>query len=127
LAGENNDNSIGNGKEPEEITEADLEQIRKSFRTKRIAIETMLHEYPKHAKNATNHFDLLTNRGLVIDAKLLRGLSKWTEILIIQNIALKKQIDLLKDILVQLPQVKGHPQIMKDIEEAFRDYNRSNI
>jgi hypothetical protein len=58
LAGENNDNSIGNGEEPEEITEADLEQIRKSFRTKRIAIETMLQEYPKHAKNATKDFDL---------------------------------------------------------------------
>jgi hypothetical protein len=70
--------------------------------------------------------DLPTKR-FVIDAKILRGLTKWIESLIVQNIGLKKQIDILKDIVVQLPEVKGNPAIMADIEKAFRDYNRSNI
>ncbi len=36
------------------------------------------------------------------------------------NVGLKKQVDLPKDILVPLPDVKRYPVIMKDIEEAFR-------
>lgn len=127
LSGENKDSGIGEGEESVELSEEDIDQIRKSFRTKRIALETMLQEYPKHADMATNDFDRITNKSLVIDAKLLRNLTKWIELLLISNVGLKKQIDLLRDILVQLPQVKGHPQIMKDIEDIFRDYNRSNL
>ena len=45
----------------------------------------------------------------------------------ITNVGLKKQVDLLKNVLVQLPDVERHPVIMKDIEEAFRGYDRSNL
>jgi hypothetical protein len=127
LAGENNDNIIGKNEEPEKLSEETIDEIRKSFRVKRIALEKMLEEYSKNTNNATNDFDRLTNKGLVIDAKLLRNLTIWIETLIISNVGLKKQIDILKDILVQLPDVKGHPVIMKDIEEAFKDYDHSNI
>jgi hypothetical protein len=127
LSGGNNDNHRKNEDEPEGISEKDLDQIRKSFRTKRIALDTMLQEFAKHASNATNDFDRITNKSLVIDAKLIRNLTVWIEMLVIENIGLKKQIDILKDIVVQLREVKGNPEMMEDIEKAFRDYNRSNI
>jgi len=57
----------------------------------------------------------------------MRNLSVWTESLIIVNVALKKQVDILKDIVVQLGEVKENPAMMQDIEKAFKDYNRSNL
>jgi hypothetical protein len=49
------------------------------------------------------------------------------ESLVIGNLGLKMQIDILKDIVVQLREVKGNPDMMGDIEKAFRDYNHTNI
>jgi hypothetical protein len=57
----------------------------------------------------------------------MRNLSVWTESLIIVNVALKKQVDILKDIVVRLREVKENPAMMQDIEKAFKDYNRSNL
>jgi hypothetical protein len=87
----------------------------------------MLQEFPKHASNATNDFDRITNRALVIDAKLIRNLTVWIETLVIESVGLKKQIDILHDIVVQLREVNVNPKMRQDLDGAFRDYNRSNI
>jgi hypothetical protein len=127
LSGGSNDNHRENEDEPEDISVEDLDQIRKSFRTKRIALDTMLQEFPKHASNVTNDFDRITNKALVIDAKLIRNLTVWIETLVIENLGLKNQIDILHDIVVQLREVNENPKMRQDLDEAFRDYNRSNI
>ncbi|MFL6483799.1 MAG: hypothetical protein ACJ70Z_03670 [Nitrososphaera sp.] len=122
-----NDNPTGNGDEIQEISEEDLDEMRKSFRTKRILLNTMQEEFKKHAGNARSDFERVTFKTLSKDAELIRNLSVWIETLVIENVGLKKQLDILHDIVVQLREVKENPAMMKDIDDAFKDYERSNI
>jgi hypothetical protein len=103
---ENNDKKKNTNEDSQDISELsteELDRIRKSFNDKRARLATM------------------------DDAELKRFLLVWVESLVIANFGLKKQVDILKDILVQLREVKGNPAMMKDIDDAFRDYNRSNF
>ena len=43
----------------------------------------------------------------------------------IANFALKYQLELLKDIVIQLPDVKNNPGVLQDIEKLCKKYDRS--
>jgi preprotein translocase subunit SecF len=43
--------------------------------------------------------------------------------MVIAQVGLKNQIDFVKDILVQLHEVRENPQMMSDIKERFKQYN----
>ena len=47
------------------------------------------------------------------------------EIQVVANDGLKAQVDLLKDIVVQLPDVKNNQQIQQRIGELFKQYDSS--
>lgn len=79
-----------NSQDISDLSTEELDQIRKSFNDKRARVTT------------------------VDDVQLKWFLLNWVESLVIANLGLKKQIDILKDIVIQLGEVKGNPQMMRD-------------
>ena len=56
----------------------------------------------------------------------LDGLSSEFENQLVAQYALKDQIELLKDILVQLPDVVNNQEIQNDIKRLFKEYDASH-
>ena len=104
-----------------------LAQIRRSFKDKRAQLTIMEQEFARLASIASSNFEQITEKALSMNAQLMRNQWVWIETLLIANFGLKKQVDILKDILVQLREVKGNREMMQDIEKAFKDYNLSNF
>jgi hypothetical protein len=52
-------------------------------------------------------------------SRLINNLYMHIEELTIMNFGLKTQIDLLKDILLQIPLVKNNPYVQHDIDKIF--------
>ena len=53
---------------------------------------------------------------------MINNLYIHIEGLTITNFGLKNQIDLLKDILLQIPMVKNNPDVQHDIKKIFGGY-----
>ena len=77
------------------------------------------------AKGETDQFKRVVAKGLSRDAAYLEDIFSNLEGFAILTSGLKSQNELLRDILVQLSEVKNNPQMLKDIENAFREYNES--
>lgn len=52
---------------------------------------------------------------------------KYSESLYIENAGLKEQIELLRDILVQIPAIKNNPQVMDDINKMIDTVHKNNM
>jgi hypothetical protein len=79
--------------------------------------ENQLHAEKDDFKKLT-----LSNQKLLME--LLDDVYNQIILWAIANTGLKTQIELLRDILVQLPDVKVNWEIRKDIENAFKDYDK---
>jgi hypothetical protein len=109
------------------LSPATLDEVRRVFNGNKARLTTRKEQFARLASTASSDFERLTYKDLSKDAQEKRYLLNWIESLIIQNFALKNQIDIVKDIVVQLGEVKGHPQMMKDIDDAFKNFDRSNF
>jgi hypothetical protein len=127
LSGENNEINKRNSDIPDAEMLKNIDEVRKSFLKKRNLLNTMYHQFESKARNAPNDFEREIYDAISKQALVTRSLTVWMESMVIGNLGMKMQHDTLKDIVIQLREVKGNPQMMEDIAAAFRDYDRTNI
>ena len=127
MSGENNDINKGNSDKPDEELLKNIDEVGKSFLKKRNLLNTMYHQFENKARNASNDFERDIYDAISKQALVTRSLTVWMESMVIGNLGMKMQHDILKDIVIQLREVKGNPQMMEDIATAFKDYDRTNI
>ncbi len=104
-----------------------LDEVRRVFHANKARLTIREQEFARLASTAPSNFERVIEKALSKDGNEKRYLLNWIESLVIQNFGLKNQVDILKDILVQLREVKENPLMMEDIEKAFKDYDRSNF
>jgi hypothetical protein len=87
--------------------------IRKNQELQKLSESAEISEYKRLAK------DILRNHTLTTYSIL-----SFLQMSVIGEAARQKQIAVLKDIVVQLQEVKNNPEIMRYINEAFDKYNK---
>ena len=123
---DNNDEKIWGEKPPDDISNLSaqtLDEIRKTFSARRAELNRKKLGFAQIAKNAPTRFEQITEKALAKDAQIMENQYMWIETLLVACFGLKKQVDILKDIVVQLREVKENPSMQSDIEKAFKDYN----
>jgi hypothetical protein len=123
----NNGINKGNSNNPDEELLKQMDEVRKSFLKKRNLLNTMYHQFENKARHASSDFERDICDAISKQALVTRSLTVWMESMVVGNLGMKLQHDILKDIIVQLREVRENPQMMEDIETAFRDYNHTNI
>ena len=92
---------------------------------RRIRLTILKNEFQKYANIEKNELQQLKNKILVEYASFMNDNYTRLEESWIANFALKDQLELLKDIVIQLPDVKNNPAFLQDIEKLFKKYDRS--
>jgi hypothetical protein len=85
----------------------------------------MTNDLKLSAQSEQDDFKKNTKLWLARITKLIEDTYTQIELQAIMNSGLKAQIDLLKDIVVQLPDVKNNSQMQSDINRLFKQYDSS--
>jgi hypothetical protein len=127
---EGDNDKVWEEKPPEDISNMSaqtLSEIRKTFNIRRTQLTKMKVGFAQLANTARGDFERVTEKALAKDIQIMENQYMWLETLLVACFGLKKQVDILKDIVVQLREVNGNPAMKQDLEKAFKDYNLSNF
>jgi hypothetical protein len=103
-----------------------LESIRKGFSERRNRLRILQNEFDRLSKTEKeDDFKRMSFDVMEDYASYMIDIYTRLEEIWISNFALKDQFELLKDIVIQLPDVKNNPQILQDIEKLFKKYDKS--
>ena len=83
----------------------------------------MKDEFLKLAQSEPDEFRRLASKTFSRYAEIMEDLFMNIEMLAITNAGLKNQNEILKDIVIQLQEVKNNKMMQSDIERAFREYD----
>jgi hypothetical protein len=103
-----------------------LDEHRKTIAVYRRRLAAMIENLKASAQSESDDFKRHTMQWLVENIKILDGLYAELENQLIAQYSLKDQIELLKDIMVQLPDVVNNQQIQNDIKRLFKQYDSSH-
>ena len=87
--------------------------IRKNQELQKLSESAEISEYKRLAK------DILRNHTLTTYSIL-----SFLQMSVIGEAARQSQVTILKDVVVQLEEVKNNPEMMRDINETFDKYNK---
>jgi hypothetical protein len=102
-----------------------LESIRRGFAERRNRLKIIQNEFDRLAKNEQDESKQISHKVMREYAYYMTDIYTRLEEIWISNFALKDQFELLKDIVIQLPDVKNNPNILQDIEKLFKKYDKS--
>lgn len=102
-----------------------LESIRRGFAERRNRLKILHNEFDRLAKNEQDESKRISHKVMGEYAYYMTDIYTRLEEIWISNFALKDQFELLKDIVIQLPDVKNNPNILQDIEKLFKKYDKS--
>ena len=102
-----------------------LEDLRKSFVERRNRLRILQTELDGLILPEQDEFKQTCRKVIEEYAYFMTDIYTRLEETLISNFALKDQLDLLKDIVIQLPGVKNNPKILQDIERMFKKYDKS--
>jgi hypothetical protein len=83
----------------------------------------MKDEFLKAAQSEPDQFRRLTSKTFARYAEIMEDLFMNLEMLAIVDSGLKSQNEMLKDIILELQEVKTDPRMISKIDKAFREYN----
>ena len=109
---------------------SDLEDSLNSFRDVIHKQRNQIKEYQKTWSDSVNDPDDLVRISAKTFLRIFQIFDvffKYSESLYIENAGLKEQIELLRDILVQIPAIKNNPQVMDDINKMFDTVHKNNM
>jgi hypothetical protein len=100
-----------------------LDELRDSLHLKR----KQLHECKKIWENVSNE-DInvvlqLSEKTFVKVFEIVNDLYKNLEAMYILNAGMKNETDMLRDIIIELPDVKNNPQTKTEINQIFLDFS----
>jgi hypothetical protein len=108
------------------MTDPELEAHRKTIAGYRRRLASMIVNLKASAQSESDDFKKHTMQWLVDNIKILDGLYAEFENQLVAQYGLKDQIELLKDIVVQLPDVVNNQEIQNDIKRLFKEYDSSH-
>lgn len=100
-----------------------LEQYIEALREKRQKIEEMKRAFLITSQREPDEFKRATGKMFAKYADTMEYIFMNIEMLALMNLGLKNQNEVLKDIVIQLPEVKAESRIQLNIDSAFREYN----
>jgi hypothetical protein len=104
----------------------ELDEYRKLIVKRRDKLKTMASDLKLSAQSEQDDFKRNTKLWFADLSATMENIYAHIELQAIANYGLKAQIELIKDIVVQLPEVKNNPQIQQDINRLFRQYDSSH-
>ena len=109
---------------------SDLEDSLNSLRDVIHEQRNQIKEYQKTWSDSVNDPDDLVRISAKTFLRIFQVFDvffKYSESLYIENAGLKEQIELLRDILVQIPTIKNNPQVMDDVNKMFDTVHKNNM
>ena len=100
-----------------------MEEYTDSIRKKKERLQKMKDEFLMAAKSEPDEFRRVASKTFARYAEIMEDLFTNIEMLAITNAGLKSQNEILKDIVIQLQEVKNNRMMQSDIERAFSEYN----
>jgi hypothetical protein len=99
-----------------------INEVRDKIRQKQEITQELVTVWKKYLEIENEPYKQNIDKTFVNLSRLINNLYMHIEGLTISNFGLKNQIDLLKDILLQIPMVKNNPDVQHDIEKIFGGY-----
>ena len=100
-----------------------LEEYIESIRKKRRRLQDMKNVFLNSAQTEPDQFKRVTSKAFARHAEIMEDLFMNIEMLVIMNSGLINQNETLRDIVIQLQEVKGNQRMRLNIDNAFREYN----
>lgn len=99
-----------------------LEEYMKSIREKLKRLEMMRSEFVNAAKSEEDEFRRIASKTFARYAEVMEDLFMNIQTLAIANAGLKSQIETLKDMVVQLPDVRKNKEVRMEFEKTVKEY-----
>jgi hypothetical protein len=103
-----------------------LEGFRRNILRKREKLKATSARFATLGQSESDIYRRVTDKMLGQHATIMEDLFTNIETLAVAQVALKDQLDLLKDIVVQLPDVARNEHIQRDIDRMFNQYTGSH-
>jgi hypothetical protein len=98
---------------------------KQSFVKRRYRLRDMSEDFKISAQTEQDDFKRQTKLWFAEQTSIMEGIFMELEIQVIINAGLKAQIEDLKDIVLQLPDVKNNEQMQNKINQLFKQYDSS--
>jgi hypothetical protein len=102
-----------------------INEVRDKIRRKQEITQDLIKVWKLYLQIENEPYKQNIDKTFVNLCRLINNLYMHIEGLTIMNFGLKNQIDLLKDILLQIPMVKNNPDVQKDVEKLFSGYSNN--
>jgi hypothetical protein len=107
------------------MTEDPLDAHRRAIAANRKRIEEFSNRFDVEAKQESDEFKRYVKHNFSLCLLTMEQIYKELETLVLAQGMLKRQTEILKDIVIQLQEVKQNPMMQEDIRKYFKDYNSS--
>lgn len=93
---------------------------------KRKELLNMNQQFADLASGEPDNFRRVITKMIAKYAIIMEDLFTNMETFLVAQSALKDQLDLLKDIVIQIPDVQKNPEMRKDIARLFKQYSETH-
>lgn len=100
-----------------------LNELRDSLHLKRKQLNECKKIWESVSNEDINEISHLSGKTFVRLFEILNDLYKNLEAMYILNAGIKNETDMLRDIIIELPDVKNNPQTQNEVNQIFLDFS----
>ncbi|MFB5598805.1 MAG: hypothetical protein ACE5SW_01070 [Nitrososphaeraceae archaeon] len=100
-----------------------LNELRDSLHLKRKQLNECKKIWENVSNEDINEISHLSGKTFVRLFEILNDLYKNLEAMYILNAGIKNETDMLRDIIIELPDVKNNPQTQNEVNQIFLDFS----
>jgi uncharacterized UPF0160 family protein len=102
-----------------------LEEYRRDVQAKKNKLIAFRDHFKQEADREVDEFKNKSDEAFAKCMEIMEDLFSNIETWAIAQAALKAQIDILRDIIIQLPEVKNNEKIQRDLDDLTKQYDSS--